>query len=88
MSDHVVTVLVALITIIPTTLGVLVLWLQGRNNRKENKKEINEIHIAINSRMTELLNATKGESKAEGKAEGKLEERDEVKQREVTKVEV
>lgn len=35
----------------------------------------------VNSRMTELLDATKGESIAQGKEEGKIEEREEVAER-------
>ena len=67
MSDQ---IIIALISIVPTTLGVFVLWLQGRKN-----------HGLLNSRMTQLLEASNAESKAKGKQEGKLEERKEVAER-------
>ena len=78
MSDP---VLIAIIASIPPTLVGILGYLQGRKNRKDSKAEINDIHVSINSRMTELINATKGESKAQGKEEGKLEERKEVAER-------
>ena len=46
---------------------------------KKNSAAIEKIHIDINSRMTELLKVSKGESHAEGLAQGKLEERAENK---------
>ena len=67
MSDQ---VLIALISIVPTTLGVFVLWLQGRKN-----------HNLMNSRLSELLKTSNIASKAQGKEEGKREERKEVKER-------
>lgn len=67
-------IIVALITIVPTTLAVLVTW-------RSNKKAIKEVHVLINSRMSELLETTKSDSKAKGKSEGKIEERKEVAER-------
>ena len=60
-------ILVALITAIPPTLTAYIAY--------------KKLHVIINSRMTELLEATKGESMAKGKEEGKIEERAEVKER-------
>jgi hypothetical protein len=38
-----------------------------------NHKKIQELHVIVNSRLTELLNETRIASHAEGKAEGKAE---------------
>lgn len=65
---------VAIITVVPPTLAVLLAWYS-------NKKAIEQVHVTVNSRMDELLKASKAESRSEGKEEGKIEEREEVAQR-------
>lgn len=61
-------ILVAIITASPPTIMALLAW-------RESKK----IHLSINSRMTELLKASKGESHAEGREEGRAEIKKEIK---------
>lgn len=61
---------IALISAFPPTLVGVLGYIQGRKT-----------HKMVNSRMTELLDATKGESIAQGKEEGKIEEREEVAER-------
>ncbi len=58
MSD---VVIVALIGALPATLGVCL----GLVNRQK----IEAVHIAVNSRLTELLELTAKSSHAEGKAD-------------------
>jgi len=58
MSDA---VLVAIVAAIPGTLSVLV--------SLRNKRDIRELHLAVNSRLTELLEQTAKASHAEGRAE-------------------
>jgi len=70
-------IIVAIITALPPTL-VAILALR---NSRQTKVAIEEVHKTVNSRMSELLSATKGESHAEGMTAGKLEEREEVAQR-------
>lgn len=64
---------------VATLVGVFFMWRSNRQAQKADKKElqesIKEVHILINSRMTELLDVT-GKSK---KAEGVLEGRNEIK---------
>lgn len=68
-------IITALIISTPPTLMALLAWRESRRNRKESKEDIKEVHVLINSRMTELLDVT-GKSK---KAEGVLEGRNEIK---------
>lgn len=68
------TIIVALITSLPPTIVAYLAWRESRRT-----------HLTVNSRMTELLEASKGESRAKGKEEGKVEERKEVSQREKEK---
>lgn len=62
MPKNMETIIVALIAAIPPTLMALLAW-------RESKR----IHLTINSRMDELLSASKAESHAEGREEGRLE---------------
>ena len=62
MNDVIIPIIVALIAVIPPTIISFL-----------NMKKINDVHISINSRMTELLAAAKGVSKAEGVEQGRNE---------------
>jgi hypothetical protein len=62
-------IIIAIVSATPPTLVALLAWLTG----KENARAIKDIHISINSRMTELLAATKGQATAEGKEIGRNE---------------
>ena len=55
-------IVVAAISAIPGTLMALLTLIQSRKN-----------HSLVNSRMTELLKATKGEATAEGREIGRAE---------------
>jgi len=57
----------AIIAAIPPTLAVL--W-----SRFQSRKEIAQVHIAVNSRMEELLRITRIEAHAAGKKQEKDEE--------------
>lgn len=57
---------IALIAATPPTVVAILAWLSSRRNGKN----IQEIHIALNSRLTELLAATKGEATATAHAAG------------------
>lgn len=60
---------VALIAAAPPTLAALATMVGNiRNGRK-----LKELHVIVNSRLTELLAASKAASHAEGKAEGRIE---------------
>lgn len=61
-------IIVALITAIPPTIVAYLAWRESRRT-----------HLTVNSRMTELLEATKASSRAKGKEEGKKEEKEESK---------
>jgi hypothetical protein len=61
----------ALIAATPPTIIAVLSWLSSRRNGKS----IQEIHVAINSRLTELLAATKGEATATGHAAGMAEQK-------------
>lgn len=56
-------ILVAIISALPPTFMALLAWMESR-----------KVHLTVNSRMTELLEATKGESLAKGKEQGRVEE--------------
>ncbi len=58
MSDA---VMVALIAAIPSTIGALV--------GLRNKRDIRQLHLDVNGRLTELLEQTARASHAEGKAD-------------------
>lgn len=59
-------VLVALITTVPSTLAAVGALLSLRQSRKN--------HTLVNSRMTELLNVTRGEANLEGQEQGRVKE--------------
>lgn len=63
------TIVLALIAVVPTTVAALAAWRSSRRNAEA----IQRVHIDINSRMTELLKASKAESKAEGREQGREE---------------
>jgi len=65
MSDHLQTALVnGLCFAVPTIIVSLI-------NRSHVSKKIGEVHLQINSRLDELLEAEKGVSRLEGMAEQK-----------------
>lgn len=55
-------ILVAIISALPPTLMALLAWRESR-----------KLHLTVNSRMDQLLKASKAESRAEGRAEGRAE---------------
>lgn len=59
-------IICTLIAAIPPSAIALLAWLSSR----KNKAAINEIHVSINSRMDQLLEASKGQSRAEGVVAG------------------
>lgn len=72
MNGNLVPILVAVITVVPATIAAIaaIFALKGS---KDNKKDIGEIHYLINSRMEELLKASKGVSFAEGERSARKE---------------
>ena len=54
-------------------LGAFVLSWRNNNRITEAKKSIQEVHILMNSRLTELLEVTRKASRAEGLKEGRAE---------------
>lgn len=63
--------LMAVLTIIPTTIAsIAALIVSMRGNRK-----IDDLHVIVNSRLSELLATTATASHAEGQAEGIESER-------------
>lgn len=62
-------ILITLIITLPPTIAAVAALIVGlRGNRK-----VDDLHVAVNSRLTELLEQTSKASKAEGKAEGIIE---------------
>ena len=61
-------VIVAIIVAIPSTIGVVRGW--------RNPTKLDSIHLDINSRIDQLVRASKAESKAEGMAQERVEERE------------
>lgn len=70
MSDAVISALIAATASVITTGGVVYLGI------RKVKSSIDEVHILINSRMTELLTAAKAVGHGEGVAQERTEERD------------
>lgn len=66
------TVKVAIIASMPPTIVALAALITSLFN----KKGIHELHISLNSRLSELLNARGAASRSEGIAEGIQSERD------------
>jgi hypothetical protein len=62
-------ILVALITSIAPTIVAIIALMQVI----KSKKAIQEVHLSINSRMTELLKSVRGEATAEGREIGRKE---------------
>jgi hypothetical protein len=62
---------VAIVSATPPTLAALAALFQTRRT----KAQLTELHVLINSRLTELLNLTKESAHAEGKLEGQAEGR-------------
>lgn len=62
---------------VATLVGVFFMWRSQRQAQKADKEEIKEnikeVHVLINSRMTELLKVTGESKKAEGVLEGRNE---------------
>lgn len=52
----------------------IIVWLL---NKKTNTK-VDELHKEVNSKLSQLVVAEKGQSHAEGKAEGRKEKKDEI----------
>lgn len=74
-------ILVAIISALPPTLTALVALWVAIVNRRNTKKEIQEIHISVNSRMDQLLKMSQSSARAEGHVEGQEQERSEARER-------
>lgn len=61
MSDKT-AIVIACIASLPPTVAAVLAWLQSRKNAGATQA----VHVAINSRMDDLLTAAKGEAKAAG----------------------
>ena len=59
-----------IITLAVPTLTALAAFLQGR----KNQGKISEIHLSVNSRLSDLLTATEAAARAAGHAAGRAEE--------------
>jgi hypothetical protein len=59
MSD---VLIVGLISCVPATISAVFAYL--------NRNKLAELHVSLNSRLSELLTANSAASRAEGKAEG------------------
>ncbi len=66
------TLLVALIGFFGVCITSYFNWRISKNAKNQAEK-ISEIHVLINSRMSELLRVNKEQSKAEGNLEGRKE---------------
>lgn len=64
-------IIIAVIAATPPTLVALLSFFKSRNNATA----IQEVHLSVNSRMDELLAASKGEARAEGHAAGLSEQK-------------
>jgi hypothetical protein len=62
-------ILTSMIAATPPTIVALLAW---RSSNK-NAAAIQEVHLSINSRMDQLLKASKAESMAEGRETGRSE---------------
>ncbi len=58
-----------IVVMVVPSLAALAAYLQGR----KNQNKIEQIHVTINSRISELLTATESAARAAGHAEGKAE---------------
>jgi hypothetical protein len=65
-------IIISAIAIIPPIVPAVFAYLTLRSS-KRNGDAIETVHIAINSRMDELLKVSKAEAKAEGVEEGRAE---------------
>jgi len=68
-TSIIIPVIVAVITAIPPTIMAIMVLRKG----DKNAEAIHEIHLSINSRMDQLLKASKAESLAEGRETGRSE---------------
>lgn len=67
----------AIIASIPPTLAAIAALVLGiRNGRK-----VSDLHVLVNSRLTELLDSSSSAARAQGKEEGRLVARAEDKDR-------
>jgi hypothetical protein len=65
----------ALIGVMLTQGVILVLAVAGFVQRRNQAKAIQEVHLSVNSRLTELIKAVKISSHAEGRLEGMAEKK-------------
>jgi hypothetical protein len=65
----------ALIGVMITQGVILILAVVGFLQRRSQAKAIQEVHLSVNSRLTELINAVKVSSHAEGRLEGMAEKK-------------
>lgn len=71
-------IIVALISVIPSSIAAILGLLSFIRSYK-NATAIQEVHLSLNGRLTELLETTKDKAQAEGQEEGRIKELDRIK---------
>lgn len=71
MTESVQTALIASIVPAITAIGVIVV----ATRQKVAEKKVDDLHIVVNSRLSELLRITTESERAKGKLEGQTEEK-------------
>ncbi len=69
-------IILALITSLPGAIAALLSWRQSKRNHSivaDTKRELGDIHIEVNDRLSQLLALTHKSAHAEGRAEGLAE---------------
>lgn len=82
MTESVQTALIASIVPTITAIGVIIVALR----QKIAEKKVDDLHIVVNSRLTELLKVTTESEHAKGKLEGKAEEKIEIHKNELNQL--
>lgn len=67
MSTVVLTIVISIITAVPPTLAAIFAWMVAR----KNTRKIQEIHVSLNSRLSQLLDLTAASSHAQGVSDEK-----------------
>lgn len=76
------TVMLALIATIPPTLTAItgvIIAIKNNNKAAVNSNKLDQLHVAVNSRLDQLLAAKESVARAEGNIEGKAEAKAEEK---------
>jgi hypothetical protein len=75
MSDL---VIAAIVAATPPTIVAVLAWRSFMKANEKSVAAIHEVHVSINSRMDQLLKASKAESLAEGRETGRAEGKSDV----------